>query len=90
MTGKMPERTLWTGIIVTAGGALLLLLGQDLLGTVVTNEPSSLALLQVWGYASTTIRLIAVPLGSALIGAGLVMRYLRGLLEARAEQTERG
>ncbi|ODA90474.1 hypothetical protein ATY41_02300 [Leifsonia xyli subsp. xyli] len=80
MTQRTPKITLQAGIIVTAVGAVVLILSGDIVpNMVVFTEPSGQALLGIISILASTIRFIAIPLGCALIAAGLIMRYLRHL-----------
>jgi hypothetical protein len=80
MSQRTPKQTLQAGIIITAGGAVVLILSGDIIpNMVIFNEPSGQALLGIISIVASIIRFIAIPLGCALIAAGLIMRYMRHL-----------
>lgn len=82
MTQQTPTRTLWAGIIITAIGVLGLTVSGDLLPNLALfTEPSGQALLGPISLLDNAIRFVALPLGCALIAAGVIMRYLRYLHE---------
>jgi hypothetical protein len=72
---------------------VLVISGDIIPSIVIFNEPSGQALLGIISILTSTIRFIAIPLGCALIAAGLIMRYMRYLhdhpfahLDTEAEQ----
>jgi hypothetical protein len=80
MIQRTPKHTLQAGIVITAVGAVVLIISGDIIPSmVIFNEPSGQALLGIISILTSTIRFIAVPLGCALIAAGLIMRYMRYL-----------
>ncbi|UAJ80712.1 hypothetical protein IT072_06785 [Leifsonia sp. ZF2019] len=80
MSQHTPKRTLRSGIIITAVGAVVLILSGDIVpDMIIFNEPSGQALLGVISIVASTIRFVAIPFGCALIAAGLIMRYMRYL-----------
>jgi drug/metabolite transporter (DMT)-like permease len=82
MSQHTPTRTLWAGIIIAAAGVLMLALSGDLLPNLAFfTEPSGQALLGPISLLDSAIRFLALPLGCALIAAGLIMRYMRYLHE---------
>jgi len=77
---RTPRHTLQAGIVITTVGAVVLIISGDIIPSmVIFNEPSGQALLGIISILTSTIRFIAVPLGCALIAAGLIMRYMRYL-----------
>jgi hypothetical protein len=61
-------------------GAVFTILSGDIIpNMVIFNEPSGQTLFGVISILLSTIRFIALPLGCTLIGAGLIMRYMRHL-----------
>lgn len=82
MAQRTPTRTLWVGIVTTAVGLAALTVSGDLVPNVmVFTDPSGQAILGLISFVDNAVRFAALPLGCALIGAGLVMRYLRDLKE---------
>ena len=76
MNRPSPRATLRAGVIITAVGAAILVLTGDIIpNMVVFTEPSGQALLGLISVLVNAIRFVAVPLGCALIAAGLVMRH---------------
>jgi len=86
MTDRTPRATLRAGVIVTVVGVVVLVVtGEIIPNLAFFTEPSGQALLGVISLLLDGVRFVAVPLGCALIGAGLVMRYVWSLhREARA------
>ncbi|RDV45039.1 hypothetical protein DOE76_09930 [Leifsonia sp. ku-ls] len=58
---------------------ILVLTGDIIPNVVIFTEPSGQALLGLISVLVNAIRFVAVPLGCALIGAGLVMRHASSL-----------
>ncbi len=80
MSRQTPKRTLQAGIAVTVIGAVVLIISGDIVpGMVIFNEPSGQALLGIISILTSAVRFMAIPLGCALIAAGLTMRYMRHL-----------
>ena len=74
--GPAPRAVLRVGIVITAAGAAILVMTGDIIPNVVIfTEPSGQALLGLVSVLVNTIRFVAVPLGCALIAAGLVIRH---------------
>jgi hypothetical protein len=89
MRQQTPTRTLWAGIIITAMGVLVLTVsGEFLPNLMFFTEPSGQALLGPISLLSSAIRFLALPLGCALIAAGLIMRYVRYLHESPFAQLD--
>ena len=81
MPDSMPKRTLWWGIGLSVGGALLILVVPQLMYSVVslqTQPEAGQTALLVLELALNIIRQLVLPLGTALIAASLVMFYIRG------------
>lgn len=81
MRDDMPKRTLWWGIGLSVGGALLILVVPQLMYMVVSpqTEPEvGQTFLMIVELALNIIRQLVLPLGTALIAASLVMFYIRG------------
>lgn len=73
----MPKATIWWGIALSIGGALLIVLAPLLSALLLASSTGE------WQsvYAGidvvvSVVRVILPPLGAALIAAGLVMHYL--------------
>ncbi|SIN86202.1 hypothetical protein [Agromyces cerinus] len=79
MQDSMPKRTLWWGIGLSVGGAVLATyVHPELYATVWLNtEPGQTALV-LWLLAIDLLNSLVLPLGTALIAASLVMFYIRG------------
>lgn len=76
MSVRPPIGTLRAGVVITAVGAGVLVLSGDIIPNMVLfTEPSGQTLLGLISVLLNTIRFIAVPLGCALVGAGLVIRH---------------
>jgi hypothetical protein len=81
MRDSMPKRTLWWGIGLSVGGALLILVVPQFMYSVVslqTQPEAGQTALLVLELALNLIRQLVLPLGTALIAASLVMFYLGG------------
>lgn len=75
---RTPRRTLIAGVTVTGAATVLLVAAARIVPQIVFfNQPSGQALFRVVDTALDGLRLVALPLGVALIGAGLVMVFLR-------------
>lgn len=71
-----PRATLRAGVIITAVGVVVLVLVSNVIPNLVLfTEPRGQALLGLISVLLDVIRFVAVPLGCALIAAGLVMRF---------------
>lgn len=82
-----PRATLRAGVIVTCVGVAVLVLTSNVIPNLLFfTEPRGQALLGLINVLLDAIRFVAVPLGCALIGAGIVMRYAWSLhAQARAQ-----
>jgi hypothetical protein len=93
MRDSMPKRTLWWGIGLSVGGALLILVVPQLMYSVdslQTQPEAGQTALLVLELALNVIRQLVLPLGTALIAASLVMFYIRGRTRpADAERPKR-
>jgi uncharacterized protein YggT (Ycf19 family) len=81
MQDSMPKRTLWWGIGLSVGGALMILVVPQLMYMVVSPqaEPEvGQTVLMIVELVLNIIRQLVLPLGTALIAASLVMFYIRG------------
>lgn len=81
MRESMPKRTLWWGIGLSVGGALMILLVPQLMyGTVSpqTQPEVGQTILSIVQLVLNVVRQLVLPLGTALIAASLVMFYLGG------------
>ena len=81
MQDSMPKRTLWWGIGLSVGGALMILVVPQLMYMVVSPqaEPEvGQTVLMIVELVLNIIRQLVLPLGTALIAASLVMVYLGG------------
>jgi hypothetical protein len=75
-----PRAALRAGVIITAAGAAVLVPATNIIPNLVLfAEPSGQAFLGLISVVLDAIRFLAIPLGCALIAAGLVMRYVWSL-----------
>jgi len=90
---SMPRKTLWWGVGLSVGGAILAMTTPPLLAmTLPLDTTAGQTAFFAFETAFSVIRQLAVPLGAALIGAALVMSYvdrrLRG--EGIGDRPKRG
>ena len=86
-----PRATLRAGVIVTSVGAAVLVLTSNVIPNLLFfTEPRGQALLGLIDVLLDAIRFVAIPLGCALIGAGIVMRYARSLRAQAQAQNDPG
>lgn len=74
---RMPKKTMWWGIALAVGGAILIVATPPLLSQVIplNTEAGQVAYFAFAG-ALDVVRQLVLPIGAALIGAALVMFYL--------------
>ncbi|MFB9308397.1 hypothetical protein BJY17_002136 [Agromyces hippuratus] len=91
MQDSMPKRTLWWGIGLSVGGAVLATyVHPELYATVWLNTEPGQTVLVLWLLAIDLLNSLVLPLGTALIAASLVMFYIRGRTRlADAERPKR-
>ncbi|HEY9365001.1 MAG TPA: hypothetical protein VIP55_00075 [Agromyces sp.] len=79
MQDSMPKRTLWWGIGVSIGGAVMAAFSQPLMfaGNWGNTEAGQIWLTLLLLLIDLLNRFV-LPLGAALIAASLVMFYIRG------------
>ena len=87
-----PRVVLWWGIGLTAGGLLLSVLVPQLFYTIAlpSSGPTRLdeGLLTVLDLFTRVLAQGVVPVGAALIGAGVVMAYVARVAGARTSQDD--
>ena len=73
----MPKTTLWWGIALVVGGAILIVATPPLLSRVlpIETQAGQVAFFAFAG-AVDIVRQLVLPVGAALIGAALVMFYV--------------
>jgi ABC-type hemin transport system substrate-binding protein len=80
-----PKVVLWWGVGLALGGGALIILLPNLAYTVATTGNNLVGvdqgLLMGVDFVVRILSAIVAPLGTALIGAGIVMFYLRQLLQ---------
>ncbi|GAA1795960.1 hypothetical protein [Agromyces lapidis] len=74
-----PKRTLWWGIGLAGGGALLLVLIPSAISAVFPAlDGVGQTFFDALNVVVNLVQQLAIPLGSALIAAAIVMQYLGG------------
>ena len=74
---SMPKKTLWWGIGLSVGGAILTVTTPPLLAmTLPMHTTTGQTAFFAFETAFSVIRQLALPLGAVLIGAALVMFYV--------------
>ncbi|WP_139416001.1 hypothetical protein [Agromyces laixinhei] len=75
----MPKRTLWWGIALSVGGALLIMFVPPLMYSIFSADGEvGQTLFSFLELVLGVVRQLVLPLGTALIAASLVMFYIRG------------
>jgi len=76
-TDSMPATVTWWGVGAALGGALFIVAAPAAFNAWWTpNTQDWQAAIMVFDIAMQIARTLLAPLGAALIGAGLVMRYI--------------
>ena len=74
---SMPRKTLWWGVGLSVGGAILTVTAPPLLAmTLPLDTTAGQTAFFAFETAFSVIRQLALPLGAVLIGAALVMSYV--------------
>ncbi|WP_308798903.1 hypothetical protein [Agromyces silvae] len=74
---SMPTTTIWWGIGLAVGGALLIAISPPILNAMfLPNSPEWSTAAELLNLVLTIARAVLPPLGAALIAAGLVMKYV--------------
>lgn len=76
-TDSMPSTTVWWGVGIAVGGALLIAVSPPVLNLMFQpNTPDWSVAAEILNLVLTIARAVLPPLGAALVAAGLVMRYV--------------
>jgi hypothetical protein len=79
---SMPKTTIWWGIGLAVGGALLIAIAPPILNVMFQpNSPEWSTAAELLNLVLTIARAVLPPLGAALIAAGLVMKYVDARLQ---------